>query len=490
MAMVIGIVSPAPEPVSGEKLCLIDLSFTPAHGYRLKAFTSPGNREIGRWVSDCPLTIVTSAFLWLTQYAWNIQDSPSGLSTSAVLDQVPHPAENRADVHPLDIISVLAGNFPPKVPTSPVTGAAVHSVRPPQTMQPAAPTTPSGFVRRALPGPVAPAAPAPSAVPPAAARQTDQQMALFLRDQIRAIQQGASAQDVMAQIEVVRTQNPHLFGTPDEDDLEDAELDEVLAQMEQEAEIPAPPPVTSSSPLPPLPPGVRPLLPGEVPAGLTARQAADLQQYGASDSDREKLLYGSPRQRALQQRVRAHVQAQTQVGVVAPPQASAPAATPNNGGGAPLAPADLAAAHKANIDRAKNILAERKAVIEQQERQLEAELVKLGQQEVAAPAAPVPPVAAPVQPASASPAATVMSPATPVEEETGALVSKEDFVSYLIQFPAFKAKAKSLMRKEWDELHAIVQKTEADSGVEFVPTDDASRPPAAAPAALTDPPVA
>jgi hypothetical protein len=74
-------------------------------------------------------------------------------------------------------------------------------------------------------------------------------------------------------------------------------------------------------------------------------------------------------------------------------------------------------------------------------------------------------------------------------------VREQDFVTWLVQFPAFKGKSKSLSRKSWDELYVIVQKAEADSGIAFALPGAPSETPVAlvapaAPIVRTEPPVA
>ena len=120
MATLIAIVSDTPEPQQGEQVCLIRMSAEDGKGYRLSAVAPPSNRNIGRWISDCPLTVVQSALLWLTTQTWQIQSAPDSLDVNRVLDTVPRPTPaSIPGIHPRDVVEILMRNLPPKLPTNP-----------------------------------------------------------------------------------------------------------------------------------------------------------------------------------------------------------------------------------------------------------------------------------------------------------------------------------------------------------------------------------
>jgi hypothetical protein len=112
-------------PSSNEKIVFVYL-IRKDTGFCVKAVTpaqtGPGGqplpgRDIGRWVSDCPLAVVTTALLWLSQSEWEIHDGHDGslhdgIAFNEVFDTVPEIADR--SVHPQSAIETLRKNFPPK----------------------------------------------------------------------------------------------------------------------------------------------------------------------------------------------------------------------------------------------------------------------------------------------------------------------------------------------------------------------------------------
>ena len=141
MAMVISDLDHRFDPEPGESIVFLTLVKL-NHGYAVKAITNE-NRDIGRWVSECPLAVSTTAMLWLTQRPWDVRLSKDSLDMQKVLDEVPSIAQ-RNRIHPQDAIEALRRNFPEKPTESAITGARVE-LRPRTTPRPA------------LTGPVAPA---------------------------------------------------------------------------------------------------------------------------------------------------------------------------------------------------------------------------------------------------------------------------------------------------------------------------------------------
>jgi hypothetical protein len=136
------------------------------------AETGPGGqplagREIGRWVSDCPLAVVTTALLWLSQSEWEIHDGhdgslADGIAFNEVFDTVPEIADR--SVHPQSAIETLRRNFPPKPGEGAAQPPAVRGARIELGARRPAPP--------ALSGPVA-AAPVAAAPPVAKAPRTE-----------------------------------------------------------------------------------------------------------------------------------------------------------------------------------------------------------------------------------------------------------------------------------------------------------------------------
>lgn len=132
--MLLAMLSEFPEPQQGESICMLSLTTGVNGTYRLKALTPGANgREIGRWISNCPLTVAESALLWISRFQWSIQQVEGALDVNEVLNQVEnlvpmHPQDpvTGAFIHPLDQAALLLSNIPPKDPSSPETGAVLQ----------------------------------------------------------------------------------------------------------------------------------------------------------------------------------------------------------------------------------------------------------------------------------------------------------------------------------------------------------------------------
>jgi hypothetical protein len=320
MAMVLSMLSEAPEPQQGEQICILSLSQTEQGVFRMRAGSNMG-RVIARWISECPLSISETALLWVSRFSWQVQVEEGSIDIQTVLDMIPHPAPleptdaNGQPVHPLDILELLADSLPKKHPTSPETGAQLLLTGP-QAQAPAAPP------RLGPPGapPVHPgmgATPGMPATPPSgmvpgfagpAPRQEREEITHVLRDAARALKQGVSPSQVRRMLadafdedddladldaymlddatdEVDPEVPPHVYalaeqlirvnpGMTGEQALAQAEA--ITASQQSVSAAPA------TNPMPSAPQGIRPLGPSEpVPPELTTFQE--------SPGDRAKL---------------------------------------------------------------------------------------------------------------------------------------------------------------------------------------------------------
>lgn len=150
-------------PLDDEKIVLLSLRRLPS-GYALKAVT-PEGRDIGRWVSDCPLTASIHAMLWLGQSSWKVKQSKDSMPINKILEEVPGLAPRGA--HPQIALDMLRTCFPPKPNESATTGAQIDLSDPEEIS-----LTRRGGAPLALTGPVAapiadPALLTPVAPPPA-----------------------------------------------------------------------------------------------------------------------------------------------------------------------------------------------------------------------------------------------------------------------------------------------------------------------------------
>jgi len=293
MAYVISILSEHPDLQQGEKVLLLSLSVQPRLGYRLKALSQITGRDIGRWISDCPLAISETALLWASRYGWTVQLGEESLDIQQVLDTVPQLTPmNVPGVHPRDALELLMGNLPPKDPSSPETGAVIQlgaarqiagpTVRPIERARPEPePRNPRRQRARRLKGEA-------------------RDMAVFLRDTVRALADGADPEEVRAAVaeglalDALDDEFVEVAAAP-------VRAPSALTPALVASGVPPLPPhytqpasvVTSYNPLPPLPPGVRPLMPGEALPGMDPAQTAEFNVLTeGTDPTRQKVLDG------------------------------------------------------------------------------------------------------------------------------------------------------------------------------------------------------
>lgn len=116
MAFVLSHLSEIPEPQQGETTALLVLDSHPQHGYRVKALAAESGRILGRFMSDCPLSVCQTALLWVTTHEWQVQEGQGSMGVERVLQQVPRPTpmEPPPGVHIRDVLDLLAGNLPPR----------------------------------------------------------------------------------------------------------------------------------------------------------------------------------------------------------------------------------------------------------------------------------------------------------------------------------------------------------------------------------------
>lgn len=337
------------EPMAGEKGISVSL-LRRGEAYCCKAVSDKG-RIVGRWVSDCPLTVVLNTLLWLGQGEWTIQQG-EGISLQAIIDQVPGLAPS--SLHPQDIIEALRVQFPTKPTESAITGAKILLEQ-----QPA---------RRRLPaiaGPVQPA-PAPAAIakpadlkdarrralakalasagrdmrrggspaaalgalaiaigfraenlPPSVHAIDPEQIPVIaqgLFEQARALEAGAET-DVVLQATAIGL--GLLVPTDGQDDLDEEmdEIDEDIAKLlEEEEDEGSEEEVVVSKPT------LRPLAPGEIPPGLTPDQVSELESMTIHDPGiAEKLARTQDRARREHDRVERVLAARAAAAAAASP---------------------------------------------------------------------------------------------------------------------------------------------------------------------------
>jgi len=153
-----------PTPQQGESTVFIfmakaDPRTDGADGFRVVATARETGRQIGRWVSDCPLAAIQACMLWIQSEGWpSMNVAPrSPLNPNAVLTQTPGllplvPQGSDPNVNPARtprlFFHLLAMNFP---------ASALDPLPPPQLQQPAP-------ERRQIAGP-APQQPQPGPAP-------------------------------------------------------------------------------------------------------------------------------------------------------------------------------------------------------------------------------------------------------------------------------------------------------------------------------------
>ena len=318
MAHLLAIVSPNPAPIPGqESKALVYMTFSPPEhpesslplhaprgpGYRISVHAAETGRELGRWVSDCSLTVTQSALLWLSMNPWQVEPAQGSMDYMRVMDEVTQHAENPEGAAPRDLVIALSLNFPgsPEVQAPPpgltgptgvrlLGGPAPVGSRNPMVRQ-AQPQAPqfSEPHRGALPQTQIPAEPVRQQPAPSRAHGLDGDeldLAKFLARAIRALKRGAEADEIMdAMASLVE---------PDEDEdmyeegdgsevFEDEGQDDVYEDEEQEE---GPGVFLDGS----QEPAYRPLLPGEVPPGAGPEEVAALEGYASGDGRlREKM---------------------------------------------------------------------------------------------------------------------------------------------------------------------------------------------------------
>ena len=239
MPMVLSLIPEGPRIHDGESSAQIALSQSPTDGtFRVSARSNRG-RTLGRWVSNCPLSVVQTAMLYLNlristpqgEVNWQLTEAAHSIPLDNVLQQVPHPVSDQG-MPPIEIISLLSQSFQqrPSAPSGVPTGSAPM------------PPTDSSRQRR-LPPPQAASAMPPTPTPhtpeggganlgyvgtrrlkkSAPLGDDERALAHVLRDAMRDLRQGASAEDVIDGIS-------DLFDEDDEDlddeDLDDEDLDD------------------------------------------------------------------------------------------------------------------------------------------------------------------------------------------------------------------------------------------------------------------------
>ena len=271
------------------------------------------NRVIGRWVSDCPLSTVKSCLLWITSNppqtkAWEIYETEDSLGFENVMNEVPNPTSQYA-APPRDLALLLAKNLPGSKPVAQIAAQPVPrqfaesapQFQPqPQLQAPPVQAPPV----QAAPPQAAPVQAAPVQAAPVQARVDEEreekrEVAYFLRNAMRELKRGADPADIREALFAFGTPEDMLYA--DDEDLDEwndpqgevytEEWDHVgqpgaqVASPEQ-LEIDQ----ALSATLGPLPPGVRPLGPNEVPVNMSEEERAAYDQVvGDDEGIREKL---------------------------------------------------------------------------------------------------------------------------------------------------------------------------------------------------------
>jgi hypothetical protein len=274
-------------------------------------------RELGRWVSDCSLTVTQSALLWLSMNPWQVEPAQGSLDYMRVMDEVTQHAANPEGAAPRDLVIALSLNFPgsPEVEAPPpgltgptgvrlLGGPAPGEFGNPMVRQPQ-PQVPqfSEPHRGALPQTQIPVAVRKQAAPGRTHGLDGDELDLakFLARAIRALKRGAEADEIMdAMASLVE---------PDEDE-EVYEEEDGAEMVGHEGEGPVPfmmedetydhaedegpgifedegPGVFVGGSEQPL---YRPLLPGETPPGANPEEVAALEGFASGDGRlREKM---------------------------------------------------------------------------------------------------------------------------------------------------------------------------------------------------------
>lgn len=132
MALIIAHIDAYPEPQDGEGTIALHVSLAQptkrgdAEGWRARATCAETGRVVGRWMGDCPLTVVQSALLWVGMYPWEVAPEEGGFDFAEIIDQAERPIDND-NIHVRDLLARIANNLPLK-PTevrNPASGARI-----------------------------------------------------------------------------------------------------------------------------------------------------------------------------------------------------------------------------------------------------------------------------------------------------------------------------------------------------------------------------
>ncbi len=132
MALIIAHIDAYPEPQDGEGTIALHVSLAQptkrgdAEGWRARATCAETGRVVGRWMGDCPLTVVQSALLWVGMYPWEVAPEDGGFDFAEIIDQAERPLDND-QIHVRDLLERISNNLPPK-PTevrNPASGARI-----------------------------------------------------------------------------------------------------------------------------------------------------------------------------------------------------------------------------------------------------------------------------------------------------------------------------------------------------------------------------
>jgi hypothetical protein len=132
MALIIAHIDAFPEPQDGEGTIALHVSLAQptkrgdAEGWRARATCAETGRVVGRWMGDCPLSVVQSALLWVGMYPWEVAPEEGGFDFAEIIDQAERPLDND-QIHVRDLLERIANNLPTK-PTevrNPASGARI-----------------------------------------------------------------------------------------------------------------------------------------------------------------------------------------------------------------------------------------------------------------------------------------------------------------------------------------------------------------------------
>jgi hypothetical protein len=218
MSIVLTILDHQAEPVPGDQAAVLSMSFAPGKGYRFKAIAHPSQRELGRWVSDCPLAAYESAMLWLARFQWSVQQTPE---IQQMLSEVMGMAPLNPQVHPLQAIAILSRNLQapgsPDIPGDILVGFGSDGNRQlpgprPQQGRPDPRQIPMNDPyaqaaqqsqappRMSSPSPQAPGMSAPTQNHPSQDQgigEDEREIATFLREAVMALKDGRNAEEVV-----------------------------------------------------------------------------------------------------------------------------------------------------------------------------------------------------------------------------------------------------------------------------------------------------